>query len=177
MRPGFSVDLETQRADGQHWDLCKDSHVEDLLKLLEEEKPTFLGGSPPCGPFSSLQTLVDAANKTPVHVRKQRMQEGKKHLRTAVQAYWQQLEAGRYFLHEHPQGARSWEEPYVQELRNDPRVYEVVGPMCRWEMQPTRAERPGEERDSMDHKFVASGQCFLWGLLQYPGEDVAHLED
>ena len=135
LRPGFAIDLETKREDGSHWDLNKDSHTADLFSLPEKEKPKLLGGSPPCGPFSQLQNLVDIRNHVPQSVRSQRLQEGKKHLRTSVRAYRAQMDAGCYFLHEHPKGARSWEEPVVKELRNDPRVYEVVGPMCRWKME------------------------------------------
>ena len=53
------------------------------------------------------------------------------------------MESGRYFLHEHPKGAKSWEEPVVKELREDPRVYEVIGPMCRWGMEATDAHGKG----------------------------------
>ena len=45
------------------------------------------------------------------------------------------MEGGRYFLYEHAKGARSWEEPEVLELRADPHVYEVTGPMCHWGME------------------------------------------
>ena len=165
MRPGFSVDLETQSADGQHWDLCKDSHVEDLFKLLEEEKPTFLGGSPPCGPFSSLQNLVDAANK------KHRFMFASKSCKKARSTCARQCEPigsnwkpDDTFSTSTPKELAVGKSPCVQELRNDPRVYEVVGPMCRWEMESTDARG-------------ASGQCSLWGLLQYFGEDVAQTRE
>ena len=49
-----------------------------------------------------------------------------------MRAYRAQMDAGRYFLHEHLKGARSWEEPVIKELRDDPRVYEVVGPMSEY---------------------------------------------
>ena len=135
MRPGFSVDLEKKRADGEHWDLSKDQHVEDLMNLIDTEKPEFLGGSPPCGPFSNLQNLVDALGKVDPKVREQRLKEGKKHLRTAVRAYWKQMNEGRYFVHEHPKGAKSWEEKCMRDLMNDERVYVVTGPMCKWSME------------------------------------------
>ena len=48
---------EFQREDGSHWDLSKHSRIEELFALLEKEKP-----SPPCGPFSQLQNLVDVRN-------------------------------------------------------------------------------------------------------------------
>ena len=135
MRPGFSVDLETKRADGEYWDLSKDRHVEDLMNLIDTEKPEFLGGSPPCGPFSNLQNLVDARNNVEPKLREKRLKEGKKHLRTAVKGYRKQLEEGRYFLHEHPKGAKSWEEKCIKDLAADERVYTVEGPMCRWQME------------------------------------------
>ncbi|CAE7546001.1 unnamed protein product [Symbiodinium natans] len=157
MRPGFSIDLETQRPDGDYWDLSKDSHVRELFVLLDEQEPKFLGGSPPCGPFSVLQNLVDANAKVPVEVRRKRLAEGKKHLRTAVQAYWKQMEAGRYFLHEHPKGARSWEEPEVKELRADPRVYEVTGPMCRWGMESEDAQGKGLVKK--ETRWLTNSRC------------------
>ena len=166
LRPGFAIDLETKREDGDHWDLSKDSHIEDLFTLLDKEKPKLLGGSPPCGPFSQLQNLVDARNQVPASVRSKRLQEGKKHLRTSVRAYRAQMDAGRYFLHEHPKGARSWEEPEVEELRKDPRVYEVTGPMCRWKMESSDAWGKGlvkkETRWLTNSRHIAailSGVC------------------
>lgn len=53
------------------------------------------------------------------------------------------MDAGRYFLHEHPKGAKSWEEKCVDKLRRDPRVYEIEGPMCRWSMQSEDAGGKG----------------------------------
>ena len=142
LRPGFAIDLETKREDGDHWDLSKDSHIEDLFTLLDKE------------------------NQVPASVRSKRLQEGKKHLRTSVRAYRAQMDAGRYFLHEHPKGARSWEEPEVEELRKDPRVYEVTGPMCRWKMESSDAWGKGlvkkETRWLTNSRHIAailSGVC------------------
>ena len=131
MRPGFSVDLS------------KDRHVEDLMNLIDTEKPEFLGGSPPCGPFSNLQNLVDARNNVEPKLREKRLKEGKKHLRTAVKGYRKQLEEGRCFLHEHPKGAKSWEEKCIKDLAADERVYTVEGPMCRWQMESSDLYRKG----------------------------------
>lgn len=72
------------------------------MDLIEMEEPEFLGGSPPCGPFSNLQNLVNVLGKVDPKVREQRLREGRKHLRTAVSAHRKQMEAGRYSLHEHP---------------------------------------------------------------------------
>ena len=143
LAPGFSIDLETKRGDGTHWDLSKDEHIRDLFQLLDYEKPEFLGGSPPCGPFSKLQNIVDAKGNVSPEVRVQRLKDGRKHLRTAVSAYEHQMNAGRYFYHEHPKGAASWEERAVKRLRADERVYEVTGPMCRWGMKAADGQGEG----------------------------------
>ena len=134
LHPGFSVDLATQRPDGKHWDLSKDSHVKDLMEIVDFEKPAFLGGSPPCGPFSVLQNMVDTQANVSQEKRAQRLSEGRKHLRTCATAYRKQMDGGRYFYHEHPDGAASWETDIMASIRSDPRVYEVKGPMCRWGM-------------------------------------------
>eukprot|EP00435_Cladocopium_sp_Y103_P030183 s775_g7.t1 len=69
--------------------------------------------------------LLEAVTLNQKDHQSKRLAEGKKHLRTSVRAYRKQMD----------EGARSWEEPDIKELRNDPRVYEVTGPMCRWKME------------------------------------------
>ena len=93
-----------------------------------------------------------------------KLQEGKKRLRTSVRAYRAQMDAGSYFLREHPKGARSWEEPVIKELRDDPRVYEVVGPMRRWKMESEDVW--GEERNQVANKLAALGEDAIWRMLQ-----------
>ena len=41
---------------------------------------------------------------------------------------------GNHFVHEHPWGVDSWDEPEMKELMADPRVFFVKGSMCVWEM-------------------------------------------
>ena len=109
--------------------------------------------------------MVDATNQVPASVRAKRLQEGKKHLRTAVRAYRKQMDKGRY-LHEHPKGARRWEEIEIEKLRHDPRVYEVTGPLCRWKMKASDAWGKGvvkkETRWFINSRHIAntlSGVC------------------
>ena len=63
-----------------------------------------------------------------------RLETGKERLRTAIAAYWRQIERGRYFPHEHPWPAKSWAEEEMQDLMSDPSVETVKGPMCKWDM-------------------------------------------
>ena len=48
--------------------------------------------------------------------------------------YKKQYDAGRYFLHEHPELSKAWDMPEVKELENLPGVYRVRSTMCCWKM-------------------------------------------
>ena len=39
------------------------------------------------------------------------------HLEFCLKLYWIQHRGGRYFVHEHPHGAQSWQEEAMQELQ------------------------------------------------------------
>ena len=45
------------------------------------------------------------------------------------------MEMQKHFVHEHPKDSISWEMPESQSLINDPRVYSIDGPMCRWSLK------------------------------------------
>ena len=124
--PGYAVDLETG------WNLLNPNHVKSLERILDEEDPYLVTGSPPCEAFSPLQALntgrVDPA------VRQQRLEEGRRMLKQACEYYKQQSRRGRYFLHEHPKPAASWNEECVKEVQNLPGTFTIEGPMCRWKM-------------------------------------------
>ena len=56
-------------------------------------------------------------------------------IRACVQSYKLQMEMRKHFVHEHPEVSSSWEMPEVQSLFNDPRVYSIDGPICRWSLK------------------------------------------
>jgi hypothetical protein len=103
-----------------------------LRRLLKKEKPLFLVGSPPCGPFSPLQNL--SKYKRTDEENQQILEEGRMHLKVAVDCYLEQHNHGRFFLHEHPKPSASWQEPEIERLASLPGVYKVESPMCKWEM-------------------------------------------
>lgn len=102
--------------------------------MQETDDPFLLTGSPPCEAFSAILRIMKS-KRDPEKIQRDR-ELGLQHLRVAVEAYKRQMQRGRYFLHEHPWTASSWNEDVVKELREDPRVYVVKGPMCRWRMKP-----------------------------------------
>ena len=133
LEPGFAIDLTLQKnSKGDYWDLSKQEDKVALKGLLQKERPLFLIGSPPCGPFSPLQNL-NKYKRTPEQ-NEEILEEGRDHLRTAVGAYTEQHRNGRFFLHEHPRPSSSWEEPEVQKLMAMEGVIVVESPMCKWHM-------------------------------------------
>ena len=144
MKPGYAIDLETSKGNGERWDLTNKTHQRDLEAILNDEDPYLLTGSPPCEAFSLLQGLNK--NKVPEEVRKQRLEEGREKLRIAVRYYKERRARGRYFLHEHPAHATSWKEPEVVKLMEQDDVYVVEGPMCRWGMKSKDASGVGYVR-------------------------------
>ena len=53
-------------------------------------------------------------------------------LQFAVDVYWDQVARGKFFLHEHPATASSWDLPMIKELAEHG-VEIVTGDMCRWD--------------------------------------------
>ena len=66
--------------------------------------------------------------------REQAIQEGRNHLKFVCELYEMQIKGGRYFLHEHPWGAKSWKEPCIERLLAHPGVRVVKGNMCAYGM-------------------------------------------
>jgi hypothetical protein len=57
------------------------------------------------------------------------------HLRFLAELYKEQMDSGRYFVHEHPLYAGSWELPLIKDLMADPRVDRVHGDQCQYGAQ------------------------------------------
>ena len=58
LKPGWSLDLtRNDPKTGEAWDLgCRKVQVR-VRKMVLQDKPLFLIGSPPCTPFSTLQNI------------------------------------------------------------------------------------------------------------------------
>ena len=112
LKPGYAIDLETSKGNGERWDLTNKTHQKEAI--VKNEDPYLLTGSSPCEAFSLLQALNK--NKVPEQVRKQRLEEGREKLRIAVRYCKERRAKGRYFSREHPAHATSWKETEVVEL-------------------------------------------------------------
>ena len=58
-----------------------------------------------------------------------------RHIEFCIKLYRKQMDAGRYFLHEHPWTARSWDLDSMRALLGDARVMNVQTHMCQFGMQ------------------------------------------
>lgn len=99
---------------------------------MDAEQPHLVTGSPPCESFSRLIHITKFKRK-PGAFEAQR-EIGRSRLKVACRMYGKQLQKGRYFLHEHPWAADSWQEPCVKEIAQRGDVFVVKGPMCKWGM-------------------------------------------
>jgi hypothetical protein len=159
LRPGFAVDLTEAKPygpdKGQPWDLLRQEDVEELDRMVDREKPALLIGSPPGDPVSQLLNLT--AKKTNKAKNEEEKAKGVQNLRTAIRFYQKQHEANRYFLHEHPAGASSWNDEELIHLQQQPCMYTIDGPMCRWEME-TEKHRSGKGHVFRRAKWVTNSK-------------------
>ena len=129
LRPGFSLDLLVNYpVDNKPWDLTDPVKRARAKHRVITEKPFLLVGCPPCAAYSTLfhsnRTCMDP-NKYANPIRNARI-----HIDFVVELYNVKLSNNRYFLHEHPWGARSWKLSFIRQLASHPSVETVKGHMC-----------------------------------------------
>ena len=96
-------------------------------KELEVSKPWLVVGSPPRGKPSILQALSKQKGSEEF---KEAVEAGIGHLNYCMDVYTWQHRQGRFFLHEHPASAWSWDVPKVQEVASLDGVFVVIGDQC-----------------------------------------------
>ena len=110
---GRSMDLKTG------WDFSVRSDRRKAVEMILREDPWLVVGSPPCTMFSLLQNL-NVHKYGHMEERKRAFEEKKRaaeeHVKFCVQLYRLQISRGRYFLHEHPDGATSWDLQIMSDL-------------------------------------------------------------
>ena len=141
LQPGWSLDLtRDDPKTGKPWDLSRPEVQSRVKKLIRQSKPLFVIGSPPCTAFSSIQSLNKG--KRPKEVVERELRDAEAHMKFCIELYEMQVQAHRYFLHEHPAGASSWKMKEMVALMMAGEVDAVTFDMCRFGMV---AARNGEE--------------------------------
>ena len=116
LTPGLAFDITVNDPDdGQPWDFNVRAKREKAREILRKQQPYLLIGSPMCTAFSSWQHLNNArmGNTAKAQADKKNAIE---HMNFVISLYIEQVQAGRYFLHEHPKNASSWNLPAMEEL-------------------------------------------------------------
>ena len=130
--PGFALDLTVNDPlDGLPWDFSHAGKRNRARALLREQKPLLLIGSPECKAFSTWMVLNRARARC-VEAIDRALARAKKHLEFVASLYEEQLEGGRYFLHEHPLYASSWKVPAIEAVWDRPGVQRVHGDQCQF---------------------------------------------
>lgn len=65
---------------------------------------------------------------------RKKMSEARILLGFAAEIYLLQLQGGRHFLHDHPQGATSWQESAIKKVLRHPTVGTTVAHLCQFGM-------------------------------------------
>ena len=115
LQPGCSLDLtRNDPKTGEPWDLgCKKVQC-GVRRMLMQDQPLFIIGSPPFTTFSSLQNL--SKHKRDPNIVAEERRVGVAHLEFCISLYMIQIAEKRFFVHEHPSTATSWQETAVLQV-------------------------------------------------------------
>ncbi len=129
--PGLALNLTTNDPDdGTPWNFDLPEKREKALKLLRAQKPLFVIGSPACARWCTWQALNDL--RRDVRTIEEEKRTADIHLKFMVQIYQEQIDGERFFLHEHPEGAGSWNEDCVESILRSPGVSRVRADQCQY---------------------------------------------
>jgi hypothetical protein len=113
---GFALDLTTTDEDGNSWDFSQEEMKEKARHKVRTEEPMLLVGSPSCTEFCTWQALNAAKHgRDEVKIEAARL-GAEARLLFGTELYRMQLDANRYFLHEHPSGATYWQLACIKAL-------------------------------------------------------------
>ncbi len=167
--PGFAFDLTTvDHDDGEPWDFTRKDKREKARALLRRQRPLLLIGSPMCTAFSTWQYLNARKYKDPNAKLKAKIQ-AQLHMHFVVSLHCEQLEAGRYFLHEHPRWATSWNLPDVEGMLKIPNVQMVQGDQCQYGAQVRRGQHSGAPVMKPHVQLALSASGPVQAMFRVPG--------
>ncbi|CAK0875118.1 unnamed protein product [Prorocentrum cordatum] len=135
MLPGLAADISLKDRESQEaLDMRKIVNQQRYMQALEDQDPYLVIGAPPCTRVSKLTSLNRGKHKDPeAHAKAE--EDDRALLRFGMEVYKDRHAKGRWFLHEHPWGAKSWDDEAVKEVVSLPGVYLVRGDMCAWGLE------------------------------------------
>ncbi|CAK0906615.1 unnamed protein product, partial [Prorocentrum cordatum] len=135
MLPGLAADISLKDRESQEaLDMRKIVNQQRYMQALEDQDPYLVIGAPPCTRVSKLTSLNRGKYKDPeAHAKAE--EDDRALLRFGMEVYKDRHAKGRWFLHEHPWDAKSWDDEAVKEVISLPGVYLVRGDMCAWGLE------------------------------------------
>ena len=155
LKVGWSLDLTTRDSDGKQWNFNETEMRNRAVRLVLKDQPLLLIGSPMCTAFSIMNN-INYARMAPEEVQR-RMEYGRTHLQFCAKLYAIQWKAGRYFLHEHPAEATSWQEECIARILKKQGVIKVTGDQCMYGLQSSDGHRTGSARKRTG--FMTNSAC------------------
>ncbi len=132
LAPGFALDLTVRDPDdGEPWDFDRADKRAKARELFFKQQPLFLIASPVCRAWCSWQALNAVMHGNDMVLRRERTRS-LVHLRFLAELYHEQIKAGRYFVHEHPEWASSWTLPVIQGVLAHATVERVRADQCQY---------------------------------------------
>ena len=112
------------------------------MKIIENEDVEIVMGSPPCTMYSQVQKLSEKV-RTPGHPGREaararyakKFSEAEAHLKFCAFIYWMQDKRGKYYLHEHPRRASSWDTACMKKIEALTNNVKVRSDMCAFGMR------------------------------------------
>ena len=121
LNAGESMDLTTG------WDFRLRADRKRAMQYVRKYRPKLVIGSPVCAMFDSLQNLRPWNPE-----KQQKWIEAVDHMDFVVKLYEEQRQNGRWFLHEHPAGASSWNLSMINKLSREQDVFVVIAHQCQF---------------------------------------------
>ena len=151
-----AFDIRTSKPDGNPWDFNKRSDRQLAMNMLDELDPYFVIGSPPCTAFCAWNAKMNF-RKMPKDKVTAIIQEGQRHLNFMIRIYKRQLARGKYFIHEHPASAVSWDEREMVKLMAHRDVILTQADQCMYGLT-TRTDGGGTAPALKPTKFLTNSE-------------------
>ncbi len=142
--PGVALDITVNDpSDGRPWDFSLESKRQRARQIIREQKPYCLIGSPMCTAFCTWQALNEARSSNSEETKRNKA-KAIAHIDFVAQLYAEQVAGGRYFLHEHPDGASSWSLPSIEAIKQLAGVQRTRGGQCQYGAEVRNGPHQGE---------------------------------
>ena len=149
-----ALDLRTAKPNGEAWDFRRTCDRKLAREMVALNEPTWVIGAPPCTAFSIWNWAMNY-QKMDGYVVRRKLEEGRLHVNCVCSLYRMQQKGGRYYLHEHPATALSWEEDAIRKLAALPGTYCVTADQCAYGLVTPSADDPDKNAPSFKPNEVS----------------------